>query len=228
MKLPCKVIEDLLPLYHDGVCSPESAALVEEHLAGCENCQAMLKDYDYQVGEAAPVEDMAPLKAIQGRWSREKKRKTAWIVAAALCLAVILGMTGGRVWHWLHSQCVHVDTGTLQVRDVVYREADGVYPNDFVTFTVDQTDGVIGNSGVKCWVTEEGVVYLDFQEPRLGDKEDRSFEQTVCFVESEEDEAVEPVIEPDLRSITYQLQPGVEITEIRVGNEQDYIVIWDR
>ena len=39
MKVTCKVIQDLLPLYHDSVCSPETAALVEEHLKDCETCQ---------------------------------------------------------------------------------------------------------------------------------------------------------------------------------------------
>ena len=39
MKVTCKVIQDLLPLYHDSVCSPETAALVEEHLKDCEACQ---------------------------------------------------------------------------------------------------------------------------------------------------------------------------------------------
>ena len=39
MKVTCKVIQDLLPLYHDGVASPDTAALVEEHLKDCEACQ---------------------------------------------------------------------------------------------------------------------------------------------------------------------------------------------
>lgn len=39
MKVPCNVIRDLLPLYHDSVCSPETAALVEEHLKDCDACQ---------------------------------------------------------------------------------------------------------------------------------------------------------------------------------------------
>ena len=39
MKVPCSVIRDLLPLYHDSVCSPESSALMEEHLKDCEACQ---------------------------------------------------------------------------------------------------------------------------------------------------------------------------------------------
>jgi len=32
MKLSCKVIEDILPMYYDGVCSKESAALDEDQL----------------------------------------------------------------------------------------------------------------------------------------------------------------------------------------------------
>lgn len=227
MSLPCNVIEDLLPLYHDGVCSPESAALVEEHLAGCEKCRAALEDYDYQVGETAPVDDMAPLKAIQGRWSREKKRKTAWIAAAVLCLAVVLGMAGNCVWQWLHVNAVHVGTETLRVHDVVYREADDVYPYDFITFTVDQTGGVVEKSSVTYWVTEEGILYLDYYQPSMGAKEDRSFEQTVYFVE-EENEEKELTAITDWRSIVRQLEPGMEITEIRVGNEEDYIVVWCR
>lgn len=39
MKVPCSVIQDLLPLYHDNVCSPESCAMIEEHLKDCEACQ---------------------------------------------------------------------------------------------------------------------------------------------------------------------------------------------
>lgn len=35
MKVPCNIIEDLLPLYHDNVCSEESRAMVKEHLQTC-------------------------------------------------------------------------------------------------------------------------------------------------------------------------------------------------
>ena len=42
MKLNCKVIEDLLALYTDNVCSDESRKLVEEHLRECEKCRVLL------------------------------------------------------------------------------------------------------------------------------------------------------------------------------------------
>lgn len=40
MKYPCDMIQDLLPLYLDGVCSEESKKAIEEHLAECSDCKA--------------------------------------------------------------------------------------------------------------------------------------------------------------------------------------------
>ena len=37
--LPCAVVRDLLPLYHDGVVSSDTSDLIEAHLEGCENCR---------------------------------------------------------------------------------------------------------------------------------------------------------------------------------------------
>ena len=33
------IVMDLLPLYHDGVCSAASRGAVEEHLKTCETCR---------------------------------------------------------------------------------------------------------------------------------------------------------------------------------------------
>lgn len=43
MKLNCNVIRDLLPLYADQICSDESRELVEEHIAECGGCTALLR-----------------------------------------------------------------------------------------------------------------------------------------------------------------------------------------
>ncbi|CAC9928828.1 hypothetical protein PEPCOX59622_00444 [Aedoeadaptatus coxii] len=42
MKISCKIIEDLLPLYIDEVCSEESKKLIEEHLSECSQCNEKL------------------------------------------------------------------------------------------------------------------------------------------------------------------------------------------
>ena len=43
MKYPCPIINDLLPLYADGVCSEESRQAVMEHLKDCACCR---KEYE--------------------------------------------------------------------------------------------------------------------------------------------------------------------------------------
>lgn len=43
MKVKCPVIQDLLPLYIDGVCSEESRVMVEDHIKDCKACEAKLR-----------------------------------------------------------------------------------------------------------------------------------------------------------------------------------------
>ncbi len=35
----CEIVQDLLPLYHDGVCTEKSRRFVEEHLKTCSTCR---------------------------------------------------------------------------------------------------------------------------------------------------------------------------------------------
>lgn len=44
MNYPCDLIQDLLPLYHDGVCSKESVEIIEKHLSECAVCKECLAD----------------------------------------------------------------------------------------------------------------------------------------------------------------------------------------
>ena len=39
--MDCNVIKDLIPLYIDGCCSPESADLVKTHIEKCEECRSL-------------------------------------------------------------------------------------------------------------------------------------------------------------------------------------------
>ena len=75
MKTSCMIIEDLLPMYHDGICSEESAALIEEHLKECESCRQFLASLrvEIELQIEAPSDDLKPLEEIQQRISREKK-----------------------------------------------------------------------------------------------------------------------------------------------------------
>ncbi len=92
MKLSCNVAKDLLPLYHDGVCSDESRALVEAHLESCESCRALLQELngELELPHGEP-DDLGTMKKLENQVRKGKKR--AWLKGAAAVLAVVLLVT---------------------------------------------------------------------------------------------------------------------------------------
>lgn len=101
MKISCEIIADLLPLYHDGVCSHGSRVMVEEHLAECNDCKAELRT----MGETIPISTTAKnlneaeaIKKLSKKWRKGKMKsllKGALItilVIAAIALVLYLFM----------------------------------------------------------------------------------------------------------------------------------------
>lgn len=70
MKLNCEIVQDLLPLYEDGVCSESSRAAVEEHLRDCKTCQ----NYCSNAAHIPETEVDINVKTERKRVSRSLKR----------------------------------------------------------------------------------------------------------------------------------------------------------
>lgn len=92
MKISCKIIEDLLPIYHDGICSEESAAMVEEHLKECPKCTEILTSLngEFELEKPQSTDELKPLAEIQQRINREKKRcgRRNALIAAVLVIVM--------------------------------------------------------------------------------------------------------------------------------------------
>lgn len=73
MKISCEIIKDLLPLYHDGVCSKESRIMIEEHLNFCDNCKAELKLMEDALPISNPEHNLKEAEAVQKLSRRWKK-----------------------------------------------------------------------------------------------------------------------------------------------------------
>lgn len=86
MKNSCEVIKDLLPIYADGVCSKESAAMVEEHLSECEPCSSYLKEI--KATEAVAAQNATFTEAQQLDYlkfvKKKMRRRTILIAIAAV------------------------------------------------------------------------------------------------------------------------------------------------
>lgn len=149
MKLPCNVIEDLLPLYHDSVCSRESRVLVEEHIEECKTCRAMLNALSEKT-EVSHIDDAAALKSIQKEWNtvQAKFYRKGIVLACTICLCLsflFYSLTQFRV--------VSVPANVLEVTDVSQLEDGSIafhlYVND--SKTLRQID---------LSVTEDGALYF--------------------------------------------------------------------
>ena len=103
MRLPCEMVQDLLPLYHDGVCSEVSNTLVGEHLKECDGCTRMLKKLDAEIEVPQMEADAAkPRVEIKVKWNKEKRRMLLRCMGAAV-LAFVLLVAG---WWGLTQWCV--------------------------------------------------------------------------------------------------------------------------
>lgn len=148
MKLSCDVIQDLLPLYHDGVCSEESKTIVEEHIATCAACKDMLHGLRE---ESAPdtVDAASILKNIGKAWKRHLKK--AWIKGLAVAFLICGVLLGSFVlatqWNF-----VEISTHAMEVAEI-YQLQDGR-----ILYKMDIPDGLYCNEW-KFVYTEDGGMY---------------------------------------------------------------------
>lgn len=91
----CKIVEDLLPLYTEGMCSEETQAYVENHMAECESCREKNMNYEENIEEMIQAEqqerkeetekEIQPMKKV-----KRKMRKNQWIIRILVLLLIVL------------------------------------------------------------------------------------------------------------------------------------------
>ena len=90
MKLSCDVINDLLPLYAEGMVSQDTRKLVKEHLETCTNCTKQLEFYK-NPSEIPMDTNTEPFIKVKRKLFRKKVELVAIAVTLVLAI-VIIGM----------------------------------------------------------------------------------------------------------------------------------------
>ena len=90
MNISCEIIKDLLPLYHDGVCSVDSTKAVEEHLEHCESCRDELRAMDSKLPIANRTENLAEAEAVKKLSKRWKKGMIKSVLKGAFFTLVMV------------------------------------------------------------------------------------------------------------------------------------------
>lgn len=157
MKYPCGIIQDLLPLYVDGVCNAESRQAVEDHVSECEvcrhSCEAMksFPEKDHDGFEEKKMADS--LKNMKRKM--DKKMKTIILCAIAAVIAVVAGfylLFHAVIWD-VPLEKVTVSANVYPLAELAQPLESGAGNGESVTIFSDEAD-----------VSEKRDIYI----PELG------------------------------------------------------------
>ena len=104
MKFDCEIIQDLLPLYIDDVCSIKSKVVIEEHILECSKCKELLSE----LGNQAVTQELSIEKnrVIEKHLKKERKRSTmiglitAAVLMIPLIVCLICNLAVGHALNW--------------------------------------------------------------------------------------------------------------------------------
>lgn len=119
MKLPCELVQDLLPLYHDGVCSQVSSKIVKEHLNSCKACRKQLEELDTQIDRDQELAAAKPLESVSREWKKGMNRALLKGVGTTALIAVLLlgCFLALTQWKWLAIETVNMEVTEIYQLD---------------------------------------------------------------------------------------------------------------
>lgn len=104
MNKQCEIVQDLLPLYVDNVCSKSSAEMVEEHVSQCSEC---LKLHEKMKNGNCEGALRTETESVIEHHTKSQKRKTLMVgscIAGILCIPIlvclIVNLAVGHALDW--------------------------------------------------------------------------------------------------------------------------------
>lgn len=93
MKYPCHLIEDLLPLYYDGICSAESNEDIKQHLSECHNCNEKYEELreaeeliSLSTNREYEMQKAASFRSVRRRITRKQ------IIITLICFIILISL----------------------------------------------------------------------------------------------------------------------------------------
>lgn len=165
-KVSCDIIQDMLPLYYDDVCSADSRKMIEEHIRECEVCSNMLhqlkSEYTISVKEREEnKESGAALGKIAHSWKHSLLRSfLIGISITAFVLSIAFGIYHVRYVN--KNSLVMVSPEDVSISGYMLSDTQ-------ISFRIQPTDGYSA-AHIDTYVDGSGNLYIAIQ--RKGDKEE--------------------------------------------------------
>ena len=134
--MKCEIIRDLLPVYCDGVCSPEAAAEIEQHTAECPECARLMADFKSEI-TAPESEESAPKKPFKKiKKSIFRNKLVIWLLV--LLFIPVVYLTIGQILHSPYVLSFETLISTCKARHLISKLNEGDI--DYVIDSIDIYD----------------------------------------------------------------------------------------
>lgn len=172
--MKCSIVEDLLPLYLEDMCSEETKAALEEHLQGCSVCGeklARLRD-SVIIPQMKKEERRPPIADYAKKVKRHRIRVAISVVlicALAVCVLALLGLTIMDMHREKNPYIFEVENGVYNLTSAVLEStAEEIGQYTFYTnstkieVTVKSDDDFHGT--VMLWDTQYSDSFIQMSE----------------------------------------------------------------
>lgn len=158
MSVSCNTIRDLLPLYHDDVCSKDTKTLIEEHLKTCKECQVYLEDINSEVFKSSFDSNKEQEKVKLLKVFKRKLLKKNIMVSVISILAAIAILFGGYFLVFHHETPISYEEGLLSV-EKSYEEGINIRLNDVDYSRFNEIRRTVIKDGI-----EKDIVYIYYTD----------------------------------------------------------------
>ncbi|WP_294787707.1 zf-HC2 domain-containing protein [uncultured Eubacterium sp.] len=122
-KMSCNVIQDLMPLYIENMCSAESRELVEAHIAECEKCRQLFSDYtdDTIVKEVRqPEKEEQAFQQILHKVENKIMKRVTVIATAVISFIIAIGIISFAPLFHASYEDAGLNVIVSEINDTVY------------------------------------------------------------------------------------------------------------
>lgn len=164
----CKIIQDLLPLYADGIASEETSEAVRKHIAECEECGKIYEKmtaYTKIIESAQNDREVDYMKKIKSRG----KKITAAIVGSFSAAAIVLLCL--KLFYWGFA----VTADDIDIICNMHKHDDYVDGGVYVEFIIEMKNGMAlrhdtsqyaSDDCIYKYITPRAVFRMPFDMPK--------------------------------------------------------------
>lgn len=150
MKITCEIVKDLLPLYHDDICSKDSRIVVEEHLQECATCKKYLEsmDSDFIPTDIEKVTEQSKVETLKGLKKKLFRKNMLISLVSVLCAVGVCFGIFSLIFHY--QMPILYEDGLVSIEMKSDVDIDAIFNGDdyYCSYTIQR---IIEKDGIeKC------------------------------------------------------------------------------